>query len=407
MATVYFARWVLLPDFTVVENGAVAVDGALVTAVGTRGAVRRGRSDRAVNLGQVLLMPGLINMHTHLEESAVRGLISPEDPFHARIAKKSTRLRHLDRTAVAQSVRLGAREMLTNGVTSVLDCSRLGVSADALDGEPIRAWVQCEANPDPAADDEDAVVDAQFGRSGSFPKGVGAAVGPYALFSLSPRTQRRMINHAREKGLLWASHIAESAEEVQAFSEREGDLYSMLTRRRPWPFAESAGPMHYAITSSMIPNGAICYHCNFATGNDLALLSVKQATLVICPRYTVEYHHRPFPVELAISRGIRICIGTESPAESEDLDLFEELFAMRGEILHVGAAEVLSWVTRNPAAALGMTGKLGVLAPGAFADIIGVSIAHDPRQDLLEELLTEEPTVRFVMVNGEEVVVDL
>jgi len=406
MATVYFARWVLLPDCTILDNGAVAVDGTTIEAVGRRGAVRRSRTDRMVNLGELLLMPGLINLHTHLEEGVLRGTLDLEEPYAARFAKKNARLRQADRRSVVTAVRLGVRELLTNGVTTVLDTSRLGYSAGVLAEEPVRAWVHHEVQPGPA-EEEDACVASLADRLRQAPAAVGTAVGPHALFSLSPRGHRRTIDLAREAGSRWACHIAESADELQAFSEQTGDLHFHLTRRRPWPYGDNpGGPMHYAVTGNMVPNGGICFHCNYATGNDLALLAVKQVHVVVCSRYSDEVRHKPLSLDLALRRGIRVSIGTESAAESPGLSVFDELYLLRRQNPDLPPGDLLAMATRNPAAALGMAGKLGALAPGHFADMIGVHVPHDPQGDLLSELLSEEPTVGFVMVNGEEVIVD-
>ncbi len=405
MATVYFARWILLPDWSLLESGAIAVEGNRISGVGSRGSVRRSHSDRAVNLGDTLLIPGLINMHTHLEEGVLRGLCEDGEPFAGRFAKKAARLRQTQPRAVETAVRLGVREMLTNGITCVVDSSRLGHSAAVLAEEPIRAWVQYELHPDREESCEECLTRVEQ-RIRSAPPGVRPAMGPYALFSLDAGSYRRTVHAARKHRYPWLCHVAESAEEVQAFSEQNGDLFFMLTRHRPWPFAAAgAGPMHHATAANLIPNNAVCIHCNYATGTDLGFLAVKQATVVTCPRYNYSLGHKQFPIDLARSRGVRLCAATESAAEAGTLSLFDELYALRTWYPAVPAAELLSWVTRNPAVALGMGAQLGSLAAGFLADIVGVRVAHDPRRDLLEELVTEDASVNFVMVDGEEVVV--
>jgi cytosine/adenosine deaminase-related metal-dependent hydrolase len=111
MATVYFARWLLLPDGAIVENGALAVDGATIVAAGSRSQVARRPGDRAVNLGGLLLLPGLINLHTHLEEAALRGAArQSEEPFSSYVVKKQARLRQADEAAVLSAVRLADRK---------------------------------------------------------------------------------------------------------------------------------------------------------------------------------------------------------------------------------------------------------------------------------------------------------
>jgi cytosine/adenosine deaminase-related metal-dependent hydrolase len=351
-------------------------------------------------------MPGLINLHTHLEETALRSVAQgPDDSFASYIVKKSARLRQADAGSVRRAVRLAARELLASGTTTVVDSSQLGISPHVLHEEPIRTWIHHEVHAG-STEEQGRILDELPTRLSAPPGPSASIVGPYALFSLSPRNHRRMIQLAREYGSPWACHVAESAEELQAFSEQSGDLYSHITRHQEWPYRTNpTGSMYYAITDNVIPNNALCFHCNYVSGHELRLLVAKQVTVVVCSRYTSLLQHKPFPMELALGRGLRVCAATESPAEAPSLSLFDELYHLKQSYPRIPARQLISFVTQNPASALGMGSRLGSLTPGKHADIIGVQFEHDPNEDMLEELLVEEPKVSFVMVNGEEVVV--
>lgn len=390
-------------------NAAVAVRGGRIVAAGTRSAVGRRRGERTVNLGDMLLMPGLINAHTHLEEGVLRGYSRGDgETFSSWMAKKDSRLRNASAEALLPTVRLGIREALAHGTTTIVDSSRTGTSLPVLKDEPIRAWVIQELH------DEGDVADGTFLHTldlrrrlveGSEQMRVG--VGPHALFSLGPKAHKDVARMALNRGIPWACHVAESAEELQAFSEQRGDLFFHITRKRPWPFGEARmGSLHYAISRTIIPRGAILFHCNYAGGAELSLLAAKRASIVISPRYDAGSGNKSHPVDLARKRGLNLCVGTESIAEVESMSLFDDLFALKSRYPHIPAAELLTWATANAARALGVGGSLGELVPDAFADMIGVSFAHGPKEDLLEELLVEEPSVRFVMTGGEEVIVD-
>jgi 5-methylthioadenosine/S-adenosylhomocysteine deaminase len=408
-STIYCARWMLQPTGEIIPNGAVAVEGSTIVDVSTRSKVKRSSGSRMVNLGDMLLLPGLINMHTHLEDGILRGLSrEPEETFASWMAKKSTRLRQASLESIIPAVRLGIRESIAHGVTTIVDSSRTGASLVVLKDEPVRSWVvqevheEGDAQPDVARRMLDArkriVADARALRLG---------LGPYAIFSVSPSAQRSLLDIARAEECLWATHMAESAEELQAFSEQKGDLYFQITRRRPWDYGRATmGPMHCAISGELIPNGAALFHCNYVNGHELSLLSAKDVAVTVCPRYNEELGHKRFPLDVALSRGITVCVGTESILEAGSAGIFDDLHCLRRQYPHIPARELLRWATQNPARVLRAAGRLGELSPGAMADIIGVSFAHDPSEDLLEELLVEDPSVRLVMVNGEEVVVD-
>ena len=406
---VFYAKWLLDPAGNIVENGAVAVEGAFITSAGPRSQVRRGVQDRIVNLGDMLLLPGLINMHSHLEESVVRGFAKEDDEtFSSWMAKKVSRMKQASLETMLPAIRLGVRELLTVGTTTIVDSTRNGVSIPVLKDEPIRAWVVQEVH-----DDDDTHVEALDRLLGVRTRvmtgsdRIRPGIGPHALFSLSPLAHKSVIQAARHEECIWVSHLAESAEELQAFSEQKGDLYFQISRKRGWQYgASTMGSMYYAITQNLIPNGAILIHCNYVNGQELALLAAKNVSIVLCPHYSRLLGHKDFPLDVALSRGVSICLGTENPPDLGSTNLFDEMHLIKSNYPHIPAKELLRWATQNPARALKSADRLGNIAPGMLADMIGVSFAHDPNEDLLEELMMEYPDIRFVMVNGEEVIAD-
>lgn len=406
MSSVYFAKWILMPDGRVLENGGVTVDGDTIVSVGGRSGLRRTSRDRIVNLGETLLLPGFINMHTHLEEGLLRGIPKEDtETFASWRAKRLSRMRNAPADAVISTVRLGILEALANGITTVVDFSRRDISPLVLRDEPIRSWVVHEIY----AEDADAEteihdhLEKRIRQSRHDSPNVG--VGPHALYSLSPRSHRVISDFALQNRYLWASHMAESAEELQAFTEHGGDLYFQITRKKQWPFGDiKMTPMQSAISMNLIPFRGICIHCNYVSGQELSLLTAKHASVVACPRYTEEIGHKPFPLDIALQRGLNVCLGTESPGGSHAMNLFDELHYIKQTHPHLPALDLINLVTRNPAKALRSTGRLGSIDDGKTADIIGVRFNHCPTQNVLEEMLIEDPELAFVMVGGEEVI---
>lgn len=407
MATVYYAKWVLLPDFSLLENGGVAVEENRIVSVGTRGRIRRSRGDRLVNLGNCLLMPGLINMHTHLEEGAIRGMRrSNDETFGTWLMKQRSRLKQASPQALQHTVRLGIRESLANGTTTIVDSSSSGASATVLSQEPIRSWVINELYAEDDSQDFGAQEQAGI-MLDALPDSVGKGVGPYSIFSHSPQSIKAISDTAVQKKALFALHCAESAEELQAFSEKAGDLYFYITRRRVWSYNDAKlGSLDFAIRENIIPNRAICFHCNYATGQELSLLCAKQVCIVHCHQYNQQLGHKSFPLDVAINRRVRLTLGTEN-SSLDSMDLFDELHAVKSEYPHLRAADLLPWVTSVPATALQMGQKLGQIKEGFFADLIALAVPHDPHGDLVEDILIEKPEIRVVIVNGEEVIMDL
>jgi cytosine/adenosine deaminase-related metal-dependent hydrolase len=407
MATVYYAHWILLDTGELLENGAIAVTGNSIAAVGPRRTIRRESKDRVVNLGDALVLPGFINMHTHLEECVVRGLTPlADETFASFSAKKNNRVKQAPLEQVKTGMKLLVRELLAEGTTTILESSRFGYSSDVLAGEPLRAWIVHEAHAEDLAQ-EKSIIDSLTSRIASESNRIGIGVGFHTIYSLAPDTQKTLIDFATRNGYLWATHLAESAEELQAFSERKGDLYFHITRRKPWAFGDNTlGPMNAALTRNLIPSGGICFHCNYAGSHELSLLAVKRVFVVHCFRYSELLGHKRFPLDVARNRRMQLCLGTEGIMPMGGLSMLDELFALKNMYPHIPALEMLGWITRTAANALKMGHLLGTLTPGKRADILAVRFSHGPKDDLLEELIMSDVEMAMVMVDGQEIIVD-
>ncbi len=405
-STVYFAKWILLPSGEFLTNGALVVTGDTITSLGPRSSIKRTSKDRIVNLGKRVLLPGFINMHTHLEDGIMRGALDWDHlTFTSWLRRRVAMVKNASTDELQATVRLGIRESLANGITSLVDTTKRGVAPSILKDEPVRYWTFHEVTME--QEDEEQQLVAELGkRLHAADNGTCPGVAPYALFSLTPKMHKIVNTITSQNQYFWGCHLAESTEELQAFTELSGDLYFHITRKRPWAYgATQRGSTYYAITNNIIPNNAILYHCNYVSSEELSILAAKNASIVLCGHYSQGFGHKPFPMEAALNRGVNICLGTEAPFGLNSMNLFEEIYLMKRHYPHIPIIQMIDWVTKNPARALRCSSTLGSLEEGKKADIIGVRVSSDPQKDLLEELLLEEPQVDFVMVDGEEVII--
>jgi 5-methylthioadenosine/S-adenosylhomocysteine deaminase len=409
MGIVYFARWILLHSGEILQNGALTIDGNSITFIGPRSKARKNANDQIINLGDTLLLPGLINIHTHLEEAITRGIPKNSDEtFAAWSAKKYSRINQYSKEQIRSSIRLAIRELLSNGVTSVVDSSRFGHSEDILNDELIRAWIIHEFHPlDASLENEQATQFIEQRMSRPIRQQLKKGIGPYALFSVSPEIQNRFVTYSSHNQIPWMAHVAESAEELQAFTEKKGDLFFQITRKRPWPFGETPlGSLHFALEHKLIPQKGICLHCNYAGASELSRLADIDATIGHCPGYTESMGHKQLPIDVVMKRSVRLCIGTEGDSVPGALNLFDELFMLKQQYPHIPSHEMVKWVTQNPADALGVGDRLGSISEGKYADIIGVRFAYDESRNVLDEMLMSDIEIVMVMVDGQEVIVN-
>jgi cytosine/adenosine deaminase-related metal-dependent hydrolase len=406
METMYLAKWLLTETMDLIENGAVVVVGERIISVGPRSWVKRSSAARIVNLGDALLMPGLINMHTHLDASAVRGNFRPPDEtFAAWSAKISSRIKMASADQLQSSIQLTVRELIAQGVTTVVDTTRSVLSKEILQHEPVRSWVIQELFSDDIQTETTLIDNCTSMIRGRKSSWVSSGIGPYALYSLSPDAQKRVRLFAHNYNILWQTHLAESAEELQAFSEKNGDLYFHMTRKNCWPFdLAPSGPAHYALQCGLIPERAILIHCNYIAGNELEQLAARDVSIVICHTYTHATGHKHFPLDVALKRNCNICIGTEGLAPHGNLSIFDELFALKQSYPHIQAKEFLKMATINSARALNAHQEIGTISEGKYADFIAIRFAYIQGEDLLETLLVEEPEIVLSVINGDEII---
>ncbi|MBN1602677.1 MAG: amidohydrolase family protein [Chitinispirillaceae bacterium] len=409
MSIIYFARWILLENGEILQNGALAVEGRTISFIGSRSRARKNASDRIINLGDTLLLPGMINTHIHLEDTVLRGISrSSDETFASWSAKKQTRINQHSKEQISSLIRLAVRELVSNGVTTVVDSSRSGYSEDVLNDEPVRAWIINEFHPQDASLEGELstkFIEKRMGKAArpQLKKGIG----PYSLYSVSPEVQKRFLTYAAHEGIPWVAHVAESAEELQAFAEHEGDLFFQITRKRPWPFGETPlGSLYYALEQKLIPSRGICLHCNYAGAAELSALASLDATIVHCPGYSELMNHKSLPIDVVLNRGVRLCIGTEGECAPGSLSLFDELYLLKQQYPHIPAVEMVRWVTQNPADALGVGDRLGSLSEGKFADLIGVRFSWDETADILDEMLFSDIELVLIMIDGQEVIVN-
>ncbi len=176
------------------------------------------------------------------------------------------------------------------------------------------------------------------------------------------------------------THLAESEEESQMFADGAGPMFEFLEKiGRDMRDTGGHTPIQHLLAADALPQGAMLVHMNYVTSEDQAALAARAGDfhVIHCPGCHAYFDRAPFPYHLHRALGFPISIGTDSLASNEELNLFAEMRTFRRSFPGIAPEAVLAMVTRNPAAALGMDGRLGVLRAGAFADIISIPFAGD------------------------------
>lgn len=390
MSIIYSAPFVLTLNNGILQEGSVEVVENRIAEVGRRSSLRRKYPRvREIYFERCVLMPGLINAHTHLEDGLFRGTLPAAGDRHAWALSVRVQKDEKGIEPFVNEVHLGALELLNRGVTSVMDSSLTGAAFRVLQNEKIRSVVFLEcAGPDPSGDSLDAALSRADGFMANDRAGWG--ISPFAPPGLDAGTFLRCLKYAEDQKVMITVHPAGPEPAEGGEPDREEGWVTQLIDRR------------------LLRRGMLLVHGYRVHEREITALARMDASVVLCP--SAELKARPgalpvVPVFKYLAKKVNLCLGTESPALSESLDLFEEMYLLKRLHPALKSETILETAACGGARAMGMGGLLGRVRPGFLADLVAVEVAHSPACDLHDELVLEDHAVRFVLVDGREVLV--
>lgn len=394
------ARFVIGNPQTILEHATVEFDGHKIRSV------RPARG--SVDGPDIAILPGLVNAHTHLELSAMRGKIRPTRRFEGWLAELVQEYRQWSSRDWTRSVHDGLDRLARNGITSAGDICRNTRLLPLLRRDPIRKVVYLEAlHPDPAH--ADRVIEPIKTLVDRFRPSATTAIGlsPHAPYSVSAELFRQCLALARRHDLPMAVHLSESRDEIELLRSGTGALTGLLQHANlPLPFAKPPRrtPVEYLTGLGILSTHTTLIHGNYLTDRDIEKLRKVRTPVVFCPCSHRFFYHDPHPVRKLLRAGVCVALGTDSLASNEDLSILREMSLVR-KYYRIAPEEILKMATRNGAMALfGAKIQLGEIRPGWMADLTVVRVpAGMKRRDLLEYLCTEIPKVAATIVNGKRI----
>lgn len=391
------------------ERGQVRIESGRVTHVGNdlRAAFP---SILCEGFSGCVLIPGLVNSHTHLELTALRGLARGL-PFAEWIQAITAECARHDEQFWSQSARQGARQCLQVGVTSVADYSTFGVSARAISEAGMRAYVFREsffADPRTDVDAGIAVLREGLERM-ERDAGPGVAVGlslhaPYNAAKPALRAVARDLGRYRR-----SIHAAESPDEDLYVREGRG-VFADAHRARGIPVeARQMSPVEYLDSGSYWRSGTLAVHLTQASRGDFAILKARGVAAAFCPSSNAALGVGIPRIALARRVGLQCGLGTDSAISCERLDMFEEMrFALLTSRLRndpLTPEDVFAMATWEGAAAAGIE-DAGRIVVGSPADIVAVRLKNEPGEASPVAALVHQASacdVRAVWVGGRRV----
>jgi len=387
--------------------GAVVVQGDRLVAVGPLEEIRSSfRPQKTKDYPQALLMPGLINAHTHAAMSLFRGLADDlplEEWLTSHIFPAE---RRLNRDLVYWGTKLAVAEMLLSGTTTFCDMYLFAEAvAQAVEDSGIRAVVgevlYDFPSPNYGLPEDGLRYTAELMQHYIGHPRVRVAVQPHAVYTCSPDLLQKSKDLAERFGARWVIHLSETPREVADCQKRYG-----------------ATPVAHLNRLGVLKPDTVADHAVVLSEADLEVLAASGAGVVHCPESNMKLASGICPVTELLSRGVPVGLGTDGCASNNNLDMLGEMdtAAKLAKVRQLDptalpARETLALATRMGARVLGLEAEIGMLAPGLKADLLVIDLdqphltpLYDPYSHLVYAATGGD--VQTVMVNGRILVED-
>jgi cytosine/adenosine deaminase-related metal-dependent hydrolase len=404
------ARIVLPIARPAIRNGAVLISGNRIKAVGPWKDIDRDHGGDTLDLGGVILMPGLVNAHCHLDYTHMGGQFSPDRGFIDWLKLITTTKSQWNAAEYTASWIAGAQMLLRTGTTTVADIEAVPqLLPEVWNSTPLRVISLLEMIGITARRPPEKVLREVLDKiSGLAHQRCSIGLSPHAPYSTVVELVRMASDAAKRGRWPVCTHVAESKAEFTMFTEAAGDMFDWLRRSgREMSDCGLGSPVRHLERCGLLRRNLLATHVNYLARGDASLLAKRGVTVVHCPRSHSFFRHDPFPLKRLSAAGVNICLGTDSLAtvikprkQSIELDMFAEMQVLAEKNPSIPARKILRMATMDGSRALGRQDSIGSISPGAMADLIALKCTGKTNR-VHEAVLEHSGPVFSSMINGE------
>ncbi len=385
------AKWVLPISHKPVENGAIVIEGTKIKDVGTfEEMVNKYPGEEVSDFGKAVILPGFIDLHTHLEYSVFRGVCDDLGYADWKI-QLTIKSRTLTESDWMHSAYLGALEAIQSGITTIADITKSGASLTAAKDAGLRGIIYYEVTGMDYAKLPKIMshMDKDVTNWIDKAKGSNLIIGfaPHSPYTVAPPLFQESTKWARERNLQICTHLAGSKAEYDFVKYGSGQLSNEYWNLVGWNNIlwqpTGVSPVKYLEEWGVFDGGNIlAVHCVQVDESDIDILKRYNVSIAHCPRCNAKLGMGIAPLSSFLSRGMSVGIGTDSPASNNTTDVFDEmrigLLIQRGitRSADFTAEDFVYMATLGGAGAVNMQDKIGSLEAGKEADVIVVDMSH-------------------------------
>jgi aminodeoxyfutalosine deaminase len=403
------ARTVLPMTRPAIADGAVLISGERIQQVGRWRDLSGETSNGSVDLGEVILMPGFVNAHCHLDYTHMAGQFPPPKDFIDWLKLITTTKAQWSAAEYRASWLSGAEMLVRTGTTSVGDIEAVPqLLPQVWDLTPLRIVSFLEMIGITGRRPPERVLQEALDKIQTLPhQRCVVGLSPHAPYSTVPALLDQAAEVARRQGWLLCTHVAESKPEFLMFTKARGDMFEWLQRSgREMSDCGLGSPVKHLERCGALRRNLLATHVNYLARGDAALLAQRKVSVVHCPRSHAYFGHEPFPLSRLFRAGVNVCLGTDSLAsvikirrQDPELDMLAEMRVLADRQRWLSPKTILRMATVAGAQALARGDVLGQFSPGALADVIALPGPAKPMR-AAEAVLEHRGRVAASMIGG-------
>lgn len=391
-------------------DGGMVIESGVIKDIGPWELIKQSYTGNSLDLGEMVVLPGLINAHCHLEYTSMANQIDRPKTFTQWI-QEMIRLKHSwTKDDFQHSWRTGFEQSVIAGTTTIADTisQPINLCAEQIRKgarlQPLFEWIQLEGRPWDM--DKQQEIEALVSETEKVTD-LSAGLSPHALYTTTPKLWEFILKHPVWSNKPISVHMAESQEEMDLFLHQTGPMHDWFASMGHLPRWGKGSPAQLIQRKQLLRKGMIIVHGNCMEQDDLEILAKNQAGIVHCPRSHQFFDHPPFQLEKCRALGIPVAIGTDSLASirtdqhPESLSLFHEIRLLLDTFPSISPMEAIEMATLTAAKVLGLNQSIGSLEPGKCADWICLPW-QGSEKTLFEEIIQWTPPPERVVIRGEQ-----
>lgn len=347
-------------------DGALAITNSTITAIGSAAQINADFSAaQSLHTEHGLIMPGLVNTHTHAPMALFRGL-ADDLPLMTWLEEHIFPVESLwTPDMIFQATRLSLAEMIKSGTTSFCDTYLFSKEvARATEEAGMRAWIGevLYDFPSPCYGELEngfAYVDDLFSHYKDHPR-ISITADPHSVYTCSQELLTKLGRVAQDNNSLYVIHLSENEAEVTTCKERY-----------------NCSPVHHLEKLDLLSPNTLAAHCVMLNDEEIGLMAERGASVSHCIESNMKLASGTAPVTAMLAAGVKVGIGTDGAASNNDVDMFAEMDSVAKmqkvitmDSTSMNAGQTLHAATLGGAETLNAEQQIGSLAVGKKADVI-------------------------------------